>query len=233
MNAPIRMRPCSSMRGATSTSTSAARDRLVGVLADRGERRDAAQRRADERGRRRRARARPRARRRRTRRACSRRRRPIRCRRGRAGRSRTRASPLPASAPSVVPHEWRVWPPPCSRIAGGSAGSPATSAASRLPSRPTSSITPRRVRGCAPRTPSRARSRARDRRVAPSIWRSPASPRRWWQTSQMFAMPVAAIGWPFDSRPPETLTGVVPSRHVAPERKKSAAPPGSQSLRLS
>ena len=36
--------------------------------------------------------------------------------------------------------------------------------------------------------------------LAPSIWRSPASPRRWWQTSQMLAMPVAAIGWPFDSQ---------------------------------
>ena len=32
----------------------------------------------------------------------------------------------------------------------------------------------------------------------------------------MLAMPVAAIGWPFDSRPPETLTGIAPSRHVAP-----------------
>ena len=29
-------------------------------------------------------------------------------------------------------------------------------------------------------------------------------------------MPVAAIGWPLDSRPPETLTGVLPSRQVAP-----------------
>ena len=60
-----------------------------------------------------------------------------------------------------------------------------------------------------------------------------ASPRRCWQTSQMLAMPVAAIGWPFDCRPPDTLTGVVPSRHVAPERKKSPAPPSSQSIRLS
>ena len=41
----------------------------------------------------------------------------------------------------------------------------------------------------------------------------------------MLAMPVAAIGWPFDSRPPDTLTGVVPSRHVAPDSKKSTAPP--------
>jgi len=51
--------------------------------------------------------------------------------------------------------------------------------------------------------------------VAPSIWRSPASPRRWVATSQMLAMPVAAIGWPFDSRPPDTLTGrgaVTPGR---------------------
>ena len=53
-----------------------------------------------------------------------------------------------------------------------------------------------------------------------SIWRSPASPRRWWQISQMFAMPVAAIGWPFDSRPPDTLTGVLPSRHVAPDSEE-------------
>src|SRR5580704_1701147 len=54
---------------------------------------------------------------------------------------------------------------------------------------------------------------------APSIWRSPPSPRRCWATSQMLAMPVAAIGWPLDSSPPETLTGVDPSRHVAPELK--------------
>ena len=51
--------------------------------------------------------------------------------------------------------------------------------------------------------------------LAPSICRWPASPRRWVATSQMFAMPVAAIGWPLDSRPPETLTGVVA---VAPGR---------------
>ena len=41
---------------------------------------------------------------------------------------------------------------------------------------------------------------------APSIWRSPASPRRWWQISHTLAMPVAAMGWPFDWRPPETFT---------------------------
>ena len=69
--------------------------------------------------------------------------------------------------------------------------------------------------------------------VAPSIWRSPASPRRWWQTSQTLAMPVAEIGWPFDCSPPDTFTGVEPSRHGAPELKKSAAPPSSQSIRLS
>ena len=56
---------------------------------------------------------------------------------------------------------------------------------------------------------------------------------RWWQTSQMLAMPVAAIGWPLDSSPPDTFTGVVPSRQVAPELKKSTAPPGSHSDRLS
>ena len=45
-------------------------------------------------------------------------------------------------------------------------------------------------------------------------------------------MPVAEIGWPFDCRPPDTLTGVLPSRHGAPERKKSAAPPSSQRLEV-
>ena len=50
---------------------------------------------------------------------------------------------------------------------------------------------------------------------------------------QSIAMPVAAIGWPFDSRPPETFTGVLPVRQVAPELKKSTAPPSSQSIRLS
>ena len=34
-------------------------------------------------------------------------------------------------------------------------------------------------------------------------------------------------------RPPDTFTGVVPVRQVAPELKKSTAPPGSQSIRLS
>ena len=38
----------------------------------------------------------------------------------------------------------------------------------------------------------------------------------------MLAMPVAAIGWPFDSRPPDTFTGVLPSRQVAPDSKNAA-----------
>ena len=63
--------------------------------------------------------------------------------------------------------------------------------------------------------------------------RSPASPRRWVATSQMLAMPVAAMGWPLDSSPPDTFTGMEPSRQVAPELKKSTAPPCSQSIRLS
>ena len=50
--------------------------------------------------------------------------------------------------------------------------------------------------------------------LAPSICRSPASPRRWVATSQTLAMPVAETGWPLDCRPPETLTGVLPSRQV-------------------
>ena len=37
----------------------------------------------------------------------------------------------------------------------------------------------------------------------------------------------------FDSRPPETLTGMRPSRLVAPDSNRSTAPPGSQSIRLS
>ena len=48
MNAPMRMAPSCSIFGATSTSTSAARDLLVGVGADRDHRRDATERRADE-----------------------------------------------------------------------------------------------------------------------------------------------------------------------------------------
>ena len=69
--------------------------------------------------------------------------------------------------------------------------------------------------------------------LAPSIWRSPASPRRWWHTSQMLAMPVAAIGWPLDSSPPDTFTGVFPSRQVAPDSKNGTASPSAQSMRLS
>ena len=34
-------------------------------------------------------------------------------------------------------------------------------------------------------------------------------------------------------RLPDTFTGVLPSRHVAPDRKKSAAPPSSHRPRLS
>jgi hypothetical protein len=49
----------------------------------------------------------------------------------------------------------------------------------------------------------------------------------------MLAMPVAEMGWPFDCRPPDTFTGVVPSRQVAPDSKKSTAPPSSHSMRLS
>ena len=52
--------------------------------------------------------------------------------------------------------------------------------------------------------------------LAPSIWRSPASPRRWWQTSQMLAMPVAEIGWPFDSQA---------ARHV--DRRLAVTPRGA------
>ncbi len=48
-------------------------------------------------------------------------------------------------------------------------------------------------RTCTPQAEPRPITCARPT-FAPSIWRSPASPRRWWQTSQMFAMPVAAIG---------------------------------------
>ena len=37
----------------------------------------------------------------------------------------------------------------------------------------------------------------------------------------------------FDCRPPETFTGIEPSRHGAPDSKKSTAPPSSHSTRLS
>ena len=71
-----------------------ARDRLVGVGADRDHRRDAAERRADEHRRLRAARGRSRGRRRRRPRARSRRRRASRSPRGRAGRRGRRATPL-------------------------------------------------------------------------------------------------------------------------------------------
>ncbi len=87
-------------------------------------------------------------------------------------------------------------------------------------------------RMCTPQAEPRPMTCASPTR-APSICRLPASPRRWWQTSQMLAMPVAAIGWPLDSSPPDTLTGVLPSRHDAPDSKKSTAPPSGHSIRLS
>src|SRR5690606_26439816 len=87
-------------------------------------------------------------------------------------------------------------------------------------------------RMCTPQAEPRPITWARPT-LAPSIWRSPASPRRWVAISQTLAMPVAAMGWPFDCSPPDTLTGRRPSRHVAPDSKKSTAPPSGQSIRLS
>ena len=43
---------------------------------------------------------------------------PSRSRRALVGRRRRPANLLSPSAPSVVPHEWRVWPPPCSSTTG-------------------------------------------------------------------------------------------------------------------
>src|SRR6266540_3687521 len=34
----------------------------------------------------------------------------------------------------------------------------------------------------------------------------------------------SAVGWPFDSSPPDTFTGLLPSRQGAPDSKKSTAP---------
>jgi hypothetical protein len=48
--------------------------------------------------------------------------------------------------------------------------------------------------------------------LAPSIWRSPHSLRTCWQTSQMLAIPVAAIGWP-----PGLQPGVATVSHGASE----------------
>src|SRR5207248_1403056 len=53
--------------------------------------------------------------------------------------------------------------------------------------------------------------------LAPSTWRAPASPRRWVVTSKRLATPVAPSGWPFEMSPPETLTGIFPSRRGPPE----------------
>lgn len=46
-------------------------------------------------------------------------------------------------------------------------------------------------------------------------------------TSNRLATPVAPIGWPLESSPPEALSGVLPSRHGPPGEMKSPAPPGS------
>jgi len=63
--------------------------------------------------------------------------------------------------------------------------------------------------------------------VAPSIWRSPAS-RAGGRHLPDVGVPVAAIGWPFDSRPPDTLTGVEPSRQVARTGKVDGTALGTQ-----
>ena len=49
--------------------------------------------------------------------------------------------------------------------------------------------------------------------LAPSIWRSPASPRRWWHTSQMLAMPGGGD---------RMALGLEPARHV--DRRRAVAP---------
>src|SRR6202022_2869755 len=56
-----------------------------------------------------------------------------------------------------------------------------------------------------------------------STGRSPASPRSCHQHSVSCATPVAPIGWPLASSPPEGLTGMRPVRAVSPAR--DAIPP--------
>ena len=56
-----------------------------------------------------------------------------------------------------------------------------------------------------------------------STWRSSASPRSCHQHSTIWATPVAPIGWPLASSPPEVLIGMRPVSDVSPSR--DATPP--------
>src|SRR6478609_1761275 len=62
---------------------------------------------------------------------------------------------------------------------------------------------------------------------APSTWREPASPRSCATSSNTCARPEAPIGCPFDSSPPDGLTGTRPPIVVSP--RSLIAPPSQKS----
>src|SRR5580698_3057078 len=57
--------------------------------------------------------------------------------------------------------------------------------------------------------------------LASCTWRSPASCRHCSTSSKICASPVAATGWPRDSRPPLVLTGTSPPSVLRPDRANS------------
>lgn len=58
---------------------------------------------------------------------------------------------------------------------------------------------------------------------APATWRAPHSPRNWLTSSKICPSPVAPIGSPFDSRPPDGLTGMPPAQARRARRRELAA----------
>ena len=58
---------------------------------------------------------------------------------------------------------------------------------------------------------------------APATWREPASPRSCMTSSWIWPSPVAPTGWPFDSSPPDGLTGMRPPMRVSP--RSASSPP--------
>ena len=68
------------------------------------------------------------------------------------------------------------------------------------------------------------RRRSRPARFsALATWRGPASPRSCPTSSNTCPSPVAPIGWPLNSRPPEGLNGMRPPIRVSP--RSAAGPP--------
>src|SRR5579883_1160273 len=68
---------------------------------------------------------------------------------------------------------------------------------------------------------------------APFTWRGPASPRNCSASSASMERPVAPTGWPLETRPPEVLTGSLPSGPVAPDSMNLPPSPSGQKRSIS